>query len=74
MITHKLINISIAENLILSTKAPMINAGVMIANVIWNVAKRLSGTVPETLSISIDFIKRLLKSPIQTFPDVKAKL
>ena len=39
-------NQSIAENLIRSAKAPLISAGVMIAKVIWNVMKTLSGIVP----------------------------
>ena len=63
-----------AENFILSTKAPIIKAGVIIAKVIWNVAKRLSGIVPEILSKSIDFIKILLKSPIHALPEENAKL
>ncbi len=42
--------INIAENLILSTNAPIIRAGVMIAKVIWNVAKRLSGMLPDGVS------------------------
>jgi hypothetical protein len=36
-------NTSIAENFIRSTKAPTISAGVMIANVIWNIMNTDSG-------------------------------
>ena len=35
---HADMNSSIAENFIRSAKAPAIRAGVMIANVIWNMA------------------------------------
>ena len=52
----------------------IIRAGVIIANVIWNVAKRLSGIVPEVLSMSMEFINKLLRSPIHAFPDENAKL
>ena len=34
---HSTMNHSMAENFIRSTKAPTISAGVMIANVIWNI-------------------------------------
>ena len=37
MIDHRPMNHSIAENFIRSANAPQISAGVMIANVIWNV-------------------------------------
>ena len=44
------LKINIAENLILSTNAPIIRAGVMIAKVIWNIAKMLSGMLPDGIS------------------------
>ena len=65
---------SIAENLILSTNAPIIRAGVIIAKVIWNVAKRLSGILPDGVSNSIEFIKTFLRPPIHSFPSENAKL
>jgi hypothetical protein len=51
---HADMKISIAENFILSAKAPAIRAGVMIANVIWNMAYTVSGMVGarcETVSL-----------------------
>ncbi len=41
---------SIAENFIRSAKAPMMSAGVMTANVSWNMAKRISGMLPVAAS------------------------
>ena len=49
-------NQSIAENFMRSAKAPQISAGVMIANVIWNIMKTVSGIVCamcETLSFGV---------------------
>ena len=54
---------SIDENLIRSTKAPTINAGVIIANVIWNEAKTVSGISPDIESTLIPIKSDLLKPP-----------
>ena len=43
MIDQRIMNTSIAENFIRSTKAPTIRAGVMAAKVIWNVMNTDSG-------------------------------
>ena len=43
-------NQSSAENFMRSAKAPLISAGVMIAKVIWNIMKTLSGIVPLSAS------------------------
>ena len=72
--TQRLKKISIAENLILSTKAPIIRAGVMIAKVIWNVANRLLGMLRDGVSNSIEFINMLPNPPIHAFPPENAKL
>ncbi len=51
-------NQSIAENFMRSANAPQINAGVMIANVIWNVMYTDSGIVVarcETVSLPASF-------------------
>ena len=45
-----------------------------IANVIWNVAKRLSGMLPDGVSNSIVFINTFPRPPIQAFPSENAKL
>ena len=66
-----------AENFSRSANAPAISAGVMMANVIWNIMKTLSGTVcgtaasvpaPSTKALSQvaskPFRKNRLRSPI----------
>ena len=45
-------NTIIAENFMRSAKAPTISAGVMMANVNWNIWKTDSGIVPERVSTS----------------------
>ena len=44
-------NTSIVENFMRSTKAPQINAGVMMAKVIWKVMNTDSGMLAVMLSI-----------------------
>jgi hypothetical protein len=50
--SHNVQNSSIAPNLVLSANAPMINAGVMIANVNWNITNTVSGMGPLSVSSS----------------------
>jgi hypothetical protein len=50
------VKIKIAENFILSAKAPTMRAGLMIMKVIWNMTNTLSGIVPDNgpLPSSVD--------------------
>ena len=59
-----------------STNAPTISAGVMIANVIWNMKKTVSGTVVFGASVCrpTPFRKILLKPPIHGVPGANARL
>ena len=66
--THKLKKINIALNLILSTNAPIIKAGVIIANDICNVAKKLSRILLKVVSNSIELINTFPRLPIHSFP------
>ena len=50
----------IAENFIRSANAPTMSAGVMMANVSWNIWKTDSGIVPQSVSTSTP--ERLLRS------------
>ena len=47
-----------------SAKPPTISAGVMMAKVIWNMAKSVAGTVPFTESMRILAKNMLPRSPI----------
>src|SRR5262249_24744288 len=75
-------NHSMAENFIRSAKAPQISAGVMIANVIWNIMYTDSGTFcamwdTETLSPAaklIPFRRKRPKFPKYGLPGMKARL
>ena len=49
MVSQIAMNQSIAENFIRSANAPTISAGVMMANVSWNIWNTLSGMVPDTV-------------------------
>ena len=73
IIIHKDRKIITAKNFILSTKAPIIRAGVIIANVIWKPIKVLSGIVP-LISSYWRFVKNIFEMPpIQSFPSENAK-
>ena len=63
-----------APNFILSAKAPTTSAGVMIANVIWNVINTVSGRVPESESRPMLFKNNELRSPIKTPLPLNARL
>ena len=56
-------NQSSAENFMRSANAPVISAGVMIANIIWKVMNTLSGIVPLRESIAIPPRNRRDRSP-----------
>ncbi len=64
--------ISIAENFMRSAKAPTIRAGVMIAKVIWNITKTLSGNsaVAEVRPVLVRPLRKALSRP----PTKEAKL
>ena len=51
-----------ALNFMRSAKAPVMSAGVMIANVIWNSTKTVSGMVPE-IEPTVTFLSRALERP-----------
>ena len=63
-----------APNFILSANAPTTRAGVIIANVIWNVINTVSGTVPTNESLLTPFKKAALRSPIKFPSPLNAKL
>ena len=52
MVTHSAMKTIMAENFIRSANAPTMSAGVMMANVSWNIWKTDSGIVPDTVSTS----------------------
>ena len=65
-----------AEKRIRSAKPPTMSAGVIIAKVIWNSAKTLSGMVPEAVSSPIYASKILSRPPMKAFsepPSPKAR-
>ena len=47
MVTQRTMNTTRALNFILSAKAPVTSAGVMMANMAWNIMKAWWGTVSE---------------------------
>ena len=57
-------NRSAALNFMRSAKAPTISAGVMIANVIWNVMNTDSGMVP-LMESTVTPARNILSSPPQ---------
>ena len=57
-----------------SAKAPTINAGVMMAKVIWNAKKRISGIVPDNTSASIPMRNALSSPPTKAVPSAKDRL
>jgi hypothetical protein len=63
-----------AENFILSAKAPTTRAGVIMAKVIWNITNTVSGIVPERVSLPIPERKAALRSPTKAPSPLKAKL
>jgi len=69
---HRLVNISMAENRIRSAKAPTISAGVMIANVIWNMTKTVSGIFGSTeLGVSNPTLLSQAKERLPTRPPIE---
>ena len=88
MIDQRIMNTSIAENFIRSTKAPTIRAGVMTAKVIWNVMNTDSGMTFENqgdpavtvcrpsgrLSTPMPASRKRSRSPTHMLPSVNAKL
>ena len=67
MTTQRPENSNIEENFIRSANAPVIRAGVMMANVIWNVMKTVSGIVPLIDSLPNPFRNAELKPPTKAF-------
>ena len=67
-------NQSIAENFMRSANAPVISAGVMIAKVIWNVMKTLSGIVPLSESTVMPLRNRRAKPPMKAPSPPNARL
>ena len=57
-----------------SAKAPIIRAGVMIANMPWNITKTYSGMVPFSVSTEACDRNTLPKSPTYALPSPKARL
>jgi hypothetical protein len=54
-----------AENFMRSAKPPTTSAGVMMANVIWNMANTVSGSLPLTAARSTPARPSLPKPPYQ---------
>ena len=54
-----MMNITSALNFIRSAKAPVISAGVMIAKVIWNIRKTVSGMVVATAASPLPSVNGL---------------
>ena len=67
-------NTSIAENFIRSANAPTIRAGVMIANIIWNVMNTVSGIVPFIASTVTPRRSALSRPPMNALPSSNARL
>ena len=67
-------NQSIAENFMRSANAPVISAGVMIAKVIWNVMKTLSGIVPLSASTVMPSRNSREKPPMKAPSPPNARL
>ncbi|MNW71014.1 hypothetical protein D3C74_506040 [compost metagenome] len=66
-------NISSAENFMRSAKAPVISAGVMMAKVIWNMMKTLSGIVGAislTLTLPASFANSMPFSSTRSSPPI----
>ncbi len=57
-----------------SAKAPIISAGVMMANMPWNMTKTYSGMVPESVSAVIPESPSLPRPPMKALPSAKARL
>ena len=67
-------NTSMAENFIRSANAPTMSAGVMTANVIWNVMNTVSGMVPLSES-TVTPARNIFESPpMNAFPSSNARL
>ena len=66
------VNSIMEENFIRSANPPTISAGVMIANVSWNMANTLSGMSPTMESSVIPAIKMLDRPPINILPSLNA--
>ena len=67
-------NTSIAENFIRSANAPTIRAGVMVANIIWNIMNTVSGMVSFTASTVTPLRNTLPSPPTSAFPSSNARL
>ena len=74
MRSHNPLNKRTAENLILSTYAPTIKAGVITAKVIWKAKKTVSGISPERASLPTPDKNIFEVSPIHWLPSPKARL
>ena len=57
-----------------SAKAPIISAGVMIANIAWNMTKTYSGIVPESVEGVIPIRPTFPRPPMKAFPSSNARL
>ena len=68
------VNRSTAEKRIRSAKPPTISAGVMMANVNWNMAKDDSGMTPTIESSPTPLNSALPRPPMNRLPSPNAKL
>jgi hypothetical protein len=58
-----------------SAKAPIISAGVMMANMPWNITKTYSGIVPDSESgVTLESPMPFERSPMKALPSPKARL
>ena len=57
-----------------SANAPIINAGVMMANIAWNITKTYSGIVPKSVSGPIPARPSLARSPMKGPSPLNARL
>ena len=73
-VSHNAEKRHMAENFILSAKAPTTKAGVIMAKVIWNMTNTVSGIVPERLSLPMPDRNAALKSPTKAPSPLKERL
>ena len=63
-----------AENFMRSAKPPTTSAGVMAAKVSWNMAKAVSGMLPDMEPSVTPWKKALDRPPMKPLPGAKARL
>ena len=72
MMSQRIENNSIPANRVRSANPPMISAGVMIANVSWNIENTVSGIAPLTESTSTPLCHSFDNPPTSPLPESNA--